>query len=79
MPQNYKIPHRIKTKATKKLQKLTILVNFVHFMHESNGYLMKMDSLWATHHTIIHALVLPLAAHKESCIISFYPQEYRPL
>jgi hypothetical protein len=54
-------------------------MNFVHFMHESNGYLMKMDSLWATHHTIIHALVLPLAAHKESCIISFYPQVYRPL
>jgi len=83
MAQNYKIPHRIKTKAIKKLQKPTILMNFVHFMHESNGYCnvssWKMDSLKATHPTIIHALVLPLAAHKESCIISFYPQEYRPL
>ena len=35
MAQNYKIPHRLKTNVAKKLQKPTILMNFVHFMHKN--------------------------------------------
>jgi len=35
MPQNYKIPHRIKTKVTEKLQKSTILMNHVHFVYQN--------------------------------------------
>ena len=33
MAQKYKNSHRIKTKAIKKLQKSTILMNFVHLIH----------------------------------------------
>jgi len=35
MAQKYKIPHRIKTKAIKKLQKTTIKTNFELFMHKN--------------------------------------------
>ena len=46
MAQNYKNPSRIKTKVSKKLQKMTFIMNFVLFIYSKTRFsIFRFDAL----------------------------------